>query len=58
MALGYHTGEWIDAPPQRKIAVKLRKELNKRQAQQTRLTQEITKLKEMVEWIEKSEQGN
>lgn len=53
--VGYKTGEWISAPPQRKIASKLRTELNSRLREKQKLEEEITKLTEMVEWVEKQE---
>lgn len=53
--LGYKVGEWINASPQRKLYAKIQTELNQRLDQRMKLEQEITKLKEMLEWVKQKE---
>jgi malate synthase len=50
--IGNQTGEWINSPPQLKLHAKIFHELKEREKQAQKLGEEITKLKEMLKWLE------
>jgi malate synthase len=53
--IGNQTGEWINSPPQLKLHAKIFHELKEREKQAQKLGEEITKLKEMLKWLELKE---